>query len=66
MDNDDGEEESLADWRKHNRLAWLDGRTLGTIKVNHSMVNLEDLDPHGMGDFNCVPVELTLEDLEVN
>ena len=25
---------------------------------------LDDLNPVGMGEFNCVPVELTLEDLD--
>ena len=57
----DGEEESLADWRKHNRLhGWME--ELWEDKGRPFDGKLEE---NPMGDFNCVPVELTLEDLEV-
>ena len=59
--NSNGEEESLADWRKHNRLhGWMEdlwedkgkpfeGDLSGDVEVDR---------------FNCIPVELTLEDLD--
>ena len=57
----DGEEESLAEWRKHNRLhGWME--ELWNDKGKPFDGKLEE---NSMGDFNCVPVELTLEDLEV-
>lgn len=52
----DGEQVSIAEWRKHNRLqGWMEelwefkGRPFG-----------DESD----GQFNCVPVELTLSDIE--
>ena len=58
-----GEEESLADWRKHNRLhGWMED--LWEDKGRPYEGNLDDLNNGGMGEFNCVPVELTLEDLD--
>jgi hypothetical protein len=58
-----GEEESLADWRKHNRLhGWME--ELWEDKGRPYEGNLDDLNGGGMGEFNCVPVELTLEDLD--
>ena len=57
----DGEEESLADWRKHNRLhGWMEELWEEKGRPNHE----EHLDQSPMGDFNCVPVRLTLSDLE--
>ena len=57
----DGEEEHLAEWRKHNRLhGWME--ELWNDKGKPFDGKLEE---NPMGDFNCVPVELTLEDLEV-
>ena len=57
----DGEEEHLAEWRKHNRLhGWMED--LWEDKGRPFNGKLEE---NPMGDFNCVPVELTLEDLEV-
>lgn len=56
----DGEEESLAEWRKHNRLhGWMED--LWEDKGRPFDGKLEE---NPMGDFNCVPVELTLEDLD--
>ena len=56
----DGEEEPLADWRKHNRLhGWME--ELWNDKGKPFDGKLEE---NPMGDFNCVPVELTLEDLD--
>ena len=56
----DGEEYSLADWRKHNRLhGWME--ELWNDKGKPFDGKLEE---NPMGDFNCVPVELTLEDLD--
>ena len=55
-----GEEESLAEWRKHNRLhGWMED--LWEDKGRPFNGKLEE---NPMGDFNCVPVELTLEDLD--
>ena len=61
--DENGEEESLADWRKHNRLhGWMED--LWEDKGRPHEGNLDDLQALGMGQFNCVPVELTLEDLD--
>ena len=58
-----GEEEQIADWRKHNRLhGWMED--LWEDKGRPYEGKLDDLNPVGMGEFNCVPVELTLEDLD--
>lgn len=52
----DGEEQSLADWRKHNRLhGWME--ELWECKGRPCN---EESD----GVFNCVPLELVLEDLD--
>ena len=57
----DGEEESLADWRKHNRLhGWMEELWEGKGRPNHE----EHLDQSPMGDFNCIPLELTAKDLD--
>ena len=56
----DGEEEHLADWRKHNRLhGWME-----ELWEDKGRPFNGELDDNPMGDFNCVPVELTLEDLD--
>lgn len=56
----DGEEEALADWRKHNRLhGWMED-----LWEQKGRPFNGELDDNPMGDFNCVPVELTLEDLD--
>ena len=53
----DGEEESLADWRKHNRLhGWMEELWIDKGKPFNG-----ELDESPMGDFNCVPVELTMK-----
>ena len=58
--SNDGEETSLADWRKHNRLhGWMEERWEDKGKPN----NPEEESP--MGDFNCVPLELITNDLDV-
>ena len=55
----DGEEETLADWRKHNRLhGWMEELWIDKGKPNAT----EESSP--MGDFNCVPVPITLDDLD--
>ena len=54
-----GEDEHLADWRKHNRLqGWMEDLWHDKGKPNAP----EEESP--MGDFNCIPLELTLSDLE--
>ena len=59
----DGEEESLADWRKHNRLhGWMED--LWEDKGRPYEGDLDDAENGFGSSFNCVPVELTLEDLE--
>ena len=46
----EGEREELAYWRKHNRLqGWMENKYI---------------DDGGMEQFNCIAVELTLEDIE--
>ena len=61
--DENGEEEHLAEWRKHNRLhGWME--ELWRDKGRPYDGDLDDLDSSGMGAFNCVPVELTLEDLD--
>ena len=54
---DTGEREELAYWRKHNRLhGWMEDlyRDRGNEVTDEGFGN----------SFNCVPVELTLSDLE--
>ena len=59
----DGEEQSLAEWRKHNRLhGWMED--LWEDKGRPFQGDLDDLDGTFGSEFNCVPVELTLEDLD--
>jgi len=58
VDNN-GEEDAITDWRKHNRLqGWME-----ELWEHKGKPNLSD-EGSPMGDFNCVPVELTLTDLE--
>ena len=59
--SEDGEEEEIAYWRKHNRLhGWME--KLWELKGRPNFT--EGVDEQPMGDFNCVPVELGLSDLE--
>jgi hypothetical protein len=52
-------EMELAYWRKHNRLqGWMEDLWIDKGKPNAKK------DPSPMGDFNCIPLELTLSDLE--
>lgn len=56
----EGEEIEIGYWRKHNRLqGWME-----ELWENKGRPNYEKVDNGGMGDFNCVPVELTSEDLD--
>ena len=56
----DGEKEYLAEWRKHNRLhGWME-----ELWEDKGRPFDGKLEKNPMGDFNCVPVELTLEDLD--
>jgi hypothetical protein len=53
------EKEELAYWRKHNRLhGWMQDLWMDRGKPNAP----EEESP--MGDFNCIPVRLTLSDIE--
>ena len=53
------EQEELAYWRKHNRLqGWMEDLWNDKGRPNAETEN------NPMGDFNCVPVELTLSDIE--
>jgi hypothetical protein len=53
------EQEELAYWRKHNRLqGWMEA-----LWEDKGRPNFNDLE-NPMGDFNCVPVEITISDLE--
>ena len=59
----DGEKSALADWRKHNRLhGWME--ELWEDKGRPYQGNLDDVENGFGSSFNCVPVELTLEDLD--
>ena len=58
----DGEQLHLTDWRKHNRLqGWME--ELWEEKGRPYQGNLDDVENGFGSSFNCVPVELTLEDL---
>ena len=53
------DKEEIAYWRKHNRLhGWM--QDLWTDKEKPNSPKEES----PMGDFNCIPVRLTLSDLE--
>ena len=53
-------QEELAYWRKHNRLqGWME-----QLWEDKGRPNYEPQNNGGLGDFNCVPVELNLSDLE--
>jgi hypothetical protein len=58
--SEDSEEQTeLAYWRKHNRLqGWMEQLWEDKGRPN----NPKNANP--MGNFNCIPVELTLSDLE--
>ena len=60
MDSND-EQAELAYWRKHNRLqGWMEELWIDKGKPFDG--ELEEHNP--LGDFNCVPVELTEDDLD--
>ena len=53
------EQEELAYWRKHNRLqGWMEQLWHDKGKPNNHN------EPNPMGEFNCIPVQLSLSDLE--
>ena len=59
IDNN-GEKEELAYWRKHPNLqGWMEN--LWTEKGCPGLS--EDNSGNALGDFNCIPVELSLDDL---
>ena len=54
-----GEEQELAYWRKHNRLqGWMEQLWEDKGRPN------SQTEGNAMGDFNCVPLELTEDDLD--
>jgi len=58
-ENKDGEQEALTDWRKHNRLqGWMEDLWNEKGRPNAETEN------NPMGDFNCVPLELDLDDID--
>lgn len=60
--NKNGEEEQLADWRKHNRLhGWME--ELWEDKGKPYEGDLDDVEGSFGSQFNCIPLELTFEDL---
>ncbi len=64
-DADEGEDDNItiAEWRKHNRLhGWME--ELWEDKGRPFEGDLDDLNDSFGGSFNCVPVELTLSDIE--
>lgn len=57
----DGDETQLADWRKHNRLqGWMEELWEGKGRPFDG----EKDEGNPMGDFNCVPLELTFIDID--
>lgn len=53
------EQVEIAYWRKHNRLqGWME-----ELWIDKGRPNFNDADSQAMGDFNCVPLELTEDDL---
>jgi len=55
-----GEEQELAYWRKHNRLqGWME-----ELWEDKGRPNYEPTDNGVLGDFNCVPLPITNEDLD--
>lgn len=60
--NNNGEKEELAYWRKHPNLqGWMEN--LWESKGKPGLP--EDSNPSGFGsDFNCIPLELTKDDLD--
>ena len=64
-DADEGEDGNItiAEWRKHNRLqGWMED--LWEDKGRPFEGNLDNLNDNFGSSFNCVPVELTLSDIE--
>jgi len=62
IDNN-GEKEELAYWRKHPNLqGWMEN--LWESKGRPSFNQKETAGGLGLSDFNCVPVELSYEDLD--
>ena len=59
--SEDAEQEELFYWRKHNRLhGWME-----QLWEDKGRPNYKKGEVHSpMGDFNCVPVELTESDIE--
>lgn len=56
-----GEEQEIAYWRKHNRLqGWMEQLWEDKGRPNF----LDGAEETGMGDFNCVPLPITEEDLD--
>ena len=62
----DGEKIEIAYWRKHNRLhGWMEKLWTRKGKPNESISLQENYLIHqSPASFNCIPVELTLSDLE--
>ena len=62
-DEDEDGNITIAEWRKHNRLqGWMED--LWEDKGRPFEGNLDDLNDSFGSSFNCVPVELTLSDIE--
>ena len=59
--NNEGEKVEIAYWRKHPNLqGWMEN-----LWEKKGRPNLpDDYESSGMGDFNCVPVELDSDDLD--
>jgi len=57
--SEDGEQEELFYWRKHNRLhGWME-----QLWEDKGRPHFNDIE-NPLGDFNCQPVELTESDIE--
>ena len=58
--HDSEDQVELAYWRKHNRLQGY----MEKLWERKGRPNYEPTDNGGLGDFNCIPVELNASDIE--
>ena len=66
VDNN-GEKEELACWRKHPNLqGWMSDlwEEKGKPGLSEVLADGDGMDSARMSDFNCIPLELTREDIE--
>ena len=63
--NSEGNKSDLAYWRKHPNLqGWMENLWKSKGRPGLGEINADGDAMVNVGDFNCVPVELTYEDLD--